>query len=183
MHEERRDGRVDAAREAQHDAAVAHLFADPRHALLDERRHRPVAVATAHREREVAENLVTLLGVHDFGMEQQAVECPIAALDRGHGRVGRRRDDLESGRRRRDEVAVAGPDLERRLHGVEQRRAVDDVDHGVPELTLRRALHLPAEGVRHELHAVADAQRRRAELQHAGIGLRRARVRHAFRPA
>ena len=127
--------------------------------------------------------LVPLLGVHDFGVEQQPVEPALALLDRGHRRIGRRGDDLEPWRRRRDEVAVARPDLQRRLDRIEQRRAVDEIDDGVPELTLRRALDLAAKRVGHELHPVADPQCRRAQVQDAGIGLRRARIRHALGPA
>ena len=39
----------------------------------------------------------------------------------------------------------------------------------VPELPLRRRLTAPPSASRHELHAVADAERRHAELEHAGI--------------
>jgi len=49
-------------------------------------------------------------------------------------------------------------------------------------LTTPGGLDLSAEHVRHELHAVADAQRRRAKLQDARIDAGRAFFRHASRP-
>ena len=136
-------------------------------ALVDERRHRPVAAAPADAEREVAQDLHRRCSVcTTSGMEQQPVEPRARVLHRGHRRVGRRRDDLEPGRRRRDEVAVARPDLQRRLG--------TSSNSGAPSTTLTTACPnsrcgarstCAAERVGHELHAVADAERRRAELR------------------
>ena len=94
------------------------LFADPRHALLDERRHRPVAVGNrTRRTRNCGESgpPARCARLRDGTAGRRVPRSRL--LDRGHGRVGRRRDDLEPWRRRRDEVAVARPDLERWLHG------------------------------------------------------------------
>ena len=74
MDEERGDGRVHAAAQAAHDAARAHLLADARDRLFDERRHRPVAGAAADVVGEVAQDVETAIGVRDLGMEEQRVE-------------------------------------------------------------------------------------------------------------
>ncbi len=74
MDQQRRNGGVDATAQRAHDAALTDLRTDARRRLIDERRHRPVAGAAADAVREVAEDLETPLGVHDFGMEQDRVE-------------------------------------------------------------------------------------------------------------
>src|SRR5688572_3495049 len=51
------------------------------------------------------------------------------------------------------------------------------------ELALAGAPHFPAEDVGHQLHAVADAKDRRAEVEQSGIALGRASVGDALRPA
>jgi hypothetical protein len=50
----------------------------------------------------------------------------------------------------------------------------------VTKLAVRRARDLPTQHVRHQLHAVADAERRHAELEHARIAERRVVFRHAL---
>ena len=79
MDQQRRDRRVDAAAQAADDAPVAHLLADPRGRLLDERRHRPVAGAAADVEGEVAEDLEAAVGVRDLGVEEQRVRAAAPA--------------------------------------------------------------------------------------------------------
>ena len=54
---------------------------DAGHGFVDERRHRPVAAAAADVEGEVPQQVGAVLRVHDFGVEQQAVEPAIAVLD------------------------------------------------------------------------------------------------------
>ena len=56
-------------------------------------------------------------------------------------------------------------------------------DRGVTELALRGGRHGPAEVVRHQLHAVADAQHRTAKIEQSRVALRRAGVGHALRSA
>src|SRR5579872_6242191 len=51
------------------------------------------------------------------------------------------------------------------------------------KLTLRRRRNRSAERVRHQLHAVANAEHWRAHLEHGFITLRRARVGNALRAA
>ena len=66
MDDHRRDGRVHAAAERADDAPLAHLRANPRRRLVDERGHRPVARAAADAEREVAQDLEPAIGVRDL---------------------------------------------------------------------------------------------------------------------
>ena len=54
---------------------------------------------------------------------------------------------------------------------------------GLPELRRARALDGPAEVARHQLHAVADAERRDPELEDPRVDLRRAVRIHRRRPA
>ena len=74
-----------------------------------------------------------------------------------------------------DLVAVAHPDLEHAvalgraevLDAIEQRRVAARAHFGIAELAHLARLHLAAELLRHGLHAVADAEHRHAELEHA----------------
>ena len=54
------------------------------------------------------------------------------------------------------------------LDVAEQARMTTGAHSRVTELALRRALDLPTELHRHGLHAVADAEHRHAEIEHAG---------------
>ena len=90
-----RDRRVDAARQRRRRRVPSPTGrANPRDALVDERRHRPVAAAAADAEREVAQDVRAALGVHDFGMEQQrrraAGRDPACAATGAFGRRRRR---------------------------------------------------------------------------------------------
>jgi hypothetical protein len=49
--------------------------------------------------------------VHDFGVEQHAINAALVIGDRGEGRTVARRDRAEAGRQRIDLVAVAHPHL------------------------------------------------------------------------
>src|ERR1043166_5366535 len=63
-------------------------------------------------------------------------------------------------------------------HGVGRQRP-----RRVAVLALRRRRHCAAEHVRHQLHAVADAEHRHAGVEHGGLALRRARIGDALRSA
>jgi hypothetical protein len=51
------------------------------------------------------------------------------------------------------------------------------------EFALPRSAHFAAEHICHQLHAVADAEDRRAELEYLRSALRRTSVSHTLRPA
>ena len=179
------DGRIDAARQAAHDAAVADLRLDARRGFVDERGDGPVAGAAADVEREVPQQLLAAIGVRDFGVEQQRV---VAALRRFHHRDRRvvaGRGDRESRRRRGDEVAVARPHLHLVGHALQHPRRDRRVaaHQRMAELAMRGAAERAAEHVGHQLHAVADAERRHAEVEHGAIAVRRALFVDAARAA
>src|SRR5262252_1459223 len=104
-------------------------------------------------------------------------------------RVRARGDDRESRRRRGDEVAMARPDPDLVGYIVEQhrrasgttRRLAENRDRGVSVLALRRRLDASAQRMRHQLHAVADAEHGFADVVHSRIAGRRASVRDALR--
>ena len=68
-----------------------------------------------------------------------------------------------------DVVAVAHPDPAARGQPAEERAPGLRREDRLPVLAVARALHLPAEDVAHQLHAVADAHDRHAELEEARV--------------
>ena len=75
---------------------------------------------------------------------------------------------------------MAVPDIEHRRKAVEKRaRAVFDIEQTAPILAPGAVFHLSAEVMRHELHAIANAEHRRAEIENARIGVRRILSIHA----
>ncbi len=187
MHEERRHRRVDAARESADDFAAPDLLPDPVRRLLDERRNRPVAGASADVEGKVAENFRPMVGVRDLGMKQQRVERPIGRFHGCDRCGGARSRDRKSRRHRRHIVPVARPDAERARQLREQTRARSPigghVHQRVAELAVAGATDFATQHIRHQLHAVADAEHRRAELEDLRRALRRPCLRHALRAA
>ena len=121
--------------------------------------------------------------VHDLGMKQQRVQRARVVHHRRDRRVRARRDDGKPPGRSRHEVAVARPDPDFRRHAGKQRRRPGDRDQRVAEFALTRRRDRAAERVRHQLHAVADAQHRDADVEHGRVALRRAGVGHALRTA
>ena len=80
VHEERRNCRVDAAREAADDALRPDLRADPLDLLLDHRGGRPHRRCARDVVEEALEDALPLRGVDDLGVELDTVEparrCP-----------------------------------------------------------------------------------------------------------
>ena len=172
VHDQRRDRRVHAAGERAEDALGADLPADAVDLLLDDRRRRPRRARARDYEKEVLQHLHPVLRVHDFGMELHAVHASRFVLERGDGsRVGARRDGRSFGRGD-DGVAVAHPD---RLLGrkVARERAALHPEGCSPELGRARPVDAAAEVERHQLRAVADAERRDPELEDARVDARR----------
>ncbi len=169
VQQDRGDRRVDTAREPTHDPPLAHLRPNPRDALLHKRRHRPIPTAAADVVGEVAKDRRARFGVGHLGMKEQRVESARRILHGRHGRVRGRGDHGESGRRVGDEIAVAGPDLERGRQPREQCRPRLDLHRRVAELATRGTADRAAEHVRHQLHAVANAERGDAKLEHRRV--------------
>ena len=165
VHEQRRDRGVDAARERAEDALAADLRADPLDLLLDHGGGRPGRRRAGDAVEEVLQQLL----------------CR-AACARPRGGTGRRRGRARGSSnaaigvdgepattrapvgRRDDRVAVAHPDRLLARRGRRRARRLG-AQLGLAELGDAGAVDAAAEVVRHQLHAVADAERRHAELE------------------
>ncbi len=182
VHEQCRDRGVDAARERAEDALVPDYRSDALDLLLDDRCRRPRRRDVRDLVQEVLEDVLAVRRVDDLGVELHAVQPPCAILERGDRRRGRRRGDDRAHRRRGHRVAVAHPD------GLLRRKVVEELglarlELGLPELGDPGTVDGTAEVARHQLHAVADAERRNAEQEDRGIYLRGAVRVHGGRPA
>ena len=174
--EERRDGGVDAARERADDVLVADLLADQLDLLLDELERRPRGRRLAGVEHEVAEDVGAARRVGHLGVELDGVEAAVAILHPGDGGgVGRGRH-AEPGRRADDAVAMAHPGRLRGRQVAEEQAPLAQRDGRLPELADAGVRHLAAEGGRHRLHPVADAEHGDAEVEDARVDRRGARL-------
>ncbi len=113
-----------------------------------------------------------MLGVHDFGMELNAVHASLGILEGGHRCVLRRRDHDRAGGRGDDGVTVRHPHgliLGQRREQLATRRA----QLRASELGDVGSVDPPAELEREQLGAVADTERRDPELEQRRIESRR----------
>ncbi len=129
---------------------------------------------------EVAQDVEAALGVRDLGVEQQRVEPPRRRPP--SPRPARWRSSpttAKPGGRRRDEVAVAGPDAQ--LVAARSRTAARRArcrPSRWPNSRCGAGPTRPPEHVGHQLHAVADAEHRHARARStAAVAARRARPR------
>ncbi len=117
MQESGRDRRIDPAGKPAHDPADSDLMADALDRLGAEGRHRPVAMNAADMVGEIAQQLAALRGVHNFGMEQHAVEPPVVIGDRREWRTVAYRHRAQARRQGIDLVAMTHPHLLARALG------------------------------------------------------------------
>ena len=171
--EERGDRRVHSARERAQHALRPDLRADPLDLLLDHGGGRPGRRRVRDRVEEVLQEIVAVGRVHDLGMELDAVQAALRVLERRDRRRLRRSDDACARGWRGHRVAVAHPaDLLGRE--IREELAALDGELRLAELGDAGPLDPAAELLRHDLHAVTDAQRRDPEREDARIHLRRA---------
>jgi hypothetical protein len=148
VNQRRGDRAVHAAAQAADDAARPHLLADRLLGFGDQVRRRPVGLAAAHIEREVAQQCLALGRVLHLRMELHAVN---SAIRIAHRRDGRRRRCQRRKRRRQvdDVVAVAHPDAQLERKPAEERRVLRHDRHArVAVLAPRRRIDPSAEVVR-----------------------------------
>ena len=184
VHERGRDGGVDAARQAADHAAGADLRADALDLLGDDVAAVPVGGEPRGLVEEVLDDPLAVVGVLDLGMPLHAVQAALVAAERGD-RGGRRRGEhVEALRGLRDLVAVAHPHVLLGGLAAEQHAAVAR-ERGIrrPVLAQSGVGDLAAERLRHHLEAVADAERRHAEVEDARVERRGALLVHRRRAA
>ena len=87
--EQRGDGAVDAAGEAAEHALAADARADPLDLLLDHGGGRPGGRGVGDAVEEVLQHLLAVRGVHDLGVELDAVEAADRVLERADRRRAR----------------------------------------------------------------------------------------------
>jgi hypothetical protein len=146
------------------------LRADPLDLLLDHGRRGPRRRGARDPVEEVLEDLLPVRGVHHLGVELDPVEAAARRLERGdRRRLGAGHDARALGRRH-DRVAVRHP------HRLLLRQVVEEA--ALLRLQLRLAelagapLDAAAELLRHQVHPVADAERRHAELEQPRVDAR-----------
>ena len=183
VHERRGHGRVDTAGEAADHAARADLGADPVDLLGDDVAAVPVGGNACRVVQEVLEHSLAEVGVLDLGVPLHAVELTGVARESSDGRHCGASEDLEPVRGLRHLIAVAHPDVLQR--GLAVKEDTFGEDRGVRRAVLAQAGvgDLAAELLRHHLEAVANAERRHAEFEHAGVELRCIRLVDRRRPA
>ena len=172
--EQRGDGRVDAAGERADHALRADLGADPLDLLLDHRRRRPGRRRIGDAVEEVLQHVLPVRRVHDLGVELDAVEPPRRILER--------RDRASTAERPVTVAPSGGAVTVSRwlIHtvccgGSPSKSAPDAVvELRLAELGGAGARDLAAELERHQLGAVADAERRDPELEELRVDPRRA---------
>ena len=146
--------------------------------LRDERRGRPIAGAAAYAIQEIAQHLGAARRVHDLGVELHAEAVASVAHRRERQPLGAR-DGVESGRETLHGVAVAHPRALVVGETFEQAAGLGDVDGRRTVLALAFGRDLAAEHLRHQMHAVADAEDRETPVEDGRLDLWRVRVVHA----
>ena len=171
VHQRGRHRGVDAAGEPADDPLVADLGADLLDRGVDDGRHRPGRLAAADVVEEATQQRLTVGGVDHLGVELHAVDPALHVLEHRDRRLGGAGGDPEALGRADDRVEVAHPhDLVLRLE--QHRRLAVGLQVGTAVLALAGARHLPAELLRDELRAVADAEHRHAGLVHHRVDRR-----------
>ena len=184
--QDRRDRRIDAAREAADDPRFADLRADAGDLLGAERRHRPVALEARDLMQEIGDELRAVGRVDHLGVEHRGVVAALFVRRDRVGRVLRHGVDAEALRKPRHPVAVAHPHRiapARLPDALEQGAARDDLDVGAAEFRRMPALDLAAELLCERLLAVADGEDRNAALEDRLGRARAAGFRNRGRPA
>ena len=179
------NGAVHAAGQGQQDLAAADLLADGGDGGAHIVAHVPGAGTAADAVEEVADHILTMLGVVDLRVELHAVEAAGLVSDGAGGAMLRDGTGAEALGQAGDEVAVAHPGdallgqaLEQAAGGEVRLRAAVFAGRAV-----LRGRDLAAECLGHELAAVADAEDRHAQREDGGIDLRGGGIIDAVRAA
>ena len=173
VYEDSCDRGVDAAGEGADDIVISNFFTDIFDSDVDVVAHGPAAFTFADVEEEVLQHGGAFRGVDDLGMELDSVEAAGFICHRSsRGEVGVT-GESEAGRHLCDGIAMAHP--YRCLFGdaFEECGAAVSVEIGVTVFMFFRFRNFAAQGLGHELHAVADAEDRHTCFEYVRIDLRR----------
>jgi hypothetical protein len=119
----------------------------------------------ADAEEEVLQDPFPLDRVDHLRMELEAVEPPFGVFGGGHLGVRGGGGNLEALREPADLIPMAHPAPRLFLHTGKELSRLFDGQFGKAIFPLLRADHLAAQGVNHELEAVADPQDRDSEIE------------------
>ena len=162
------DGAVHAARNEDDDLFVSDLFADHAHRGLDAVLQRVGLPEAADLAQKILQHFHAVLREVYLGVELHADDLPLGVVNAGNDIAGDGKGD-KAVRVLLDRVAVAHQDGLLPVHTVSERAGRDDVDLGRTVLGLDLGQDDAAEMLVDELHTVADAERRDAELKDGGI--------------
>ena len=159
------DRGIDPAGKREQHLVAADLFADGFDLTVDVILHGIIALCAADRIQKLPDHLHAVFGVDHLGVELHAVQLFRRVFHGGDGAVG--------GVRRGDEALGHGGDAVgvAHEHGLvfikaRKKRAARVADHfGLTVFAHGAAFHPAAEGVAHELKAVADAEDRHAHFK------------------
>src|SRR5579872_1349650 len=185
MNQSRGDRRIDAARQPeQHLVVRADLLANLADLGLDEIRHRPVAALAAYLQHEVTQHLRAARRMHNLRMKLDAANSAIQTAHRCAWCIGGMRDRSQRRRKRLYAIAMTHPDtMLLSFEAFEQRVLRVDLQRRGAVLLRLRGWSLRAQMRRDDIHAVADAENRRVDLEHLGIEVGRVLFIETRRPA
>ena len=153
--------------------------------LVDDVGHRPRGLGAGDLVEEVLEHRLAVLGVEHLGVELHAGHPAAEVLEGGDLGAGGAGRHLEA-RRARPTPSRRGsstPTAPRAGRGTAWTSGAGDGERRAPELGQPGALDGAAEGERHGLEAVADAEGGHAGVEQRRVDARRALGVHRRRPA
>ena len=174
---------IHAAGQAQQHLFIAHLSADGIGLPLDVVGHIVVARRAAHVIYEIFQDFLAVRGVLHFGVKLHAVELARGVLKCRHGAVFGVRRGREPFGQAADVIGVAHKRGFRFVEIVKEGAGVFDMHLHLPVFAHFAGGNGAAEGVRHKLHPVADAEDGDAEAENFPVARGRAFFVNAVRPA
>ena len=179
----RRNRAVYAARQSQYDLAVADGLLDRFDSHLGIVGHRPGTGAAADFKEEIMKHFLAVFRMEHFRMVLHSIKLFRRILHSRYGAVIRIGDDFKAFGNVRYIVRMAHPYDFLFLQAFKQRGRRVDGNRRLAEFAHFRRLHLAAQGLSHELHAVAQAEDRDSQVKYFFFNLRRIVLIHAGRAA